>query len=513
MHSTNQSLSGEPTHLAGELLKICQRMNSERDLRALLDLIANEATQLMEADRASLFLLDRERGELWSKVALGSKEIRFDARLGVAGAVAETGQTINVMDALHDPRFYKAIDLRTGYSTHNLLAVPLRNHEGEIIGTFEVLNKKIGSFNEKDEEILKALAAQAAIAIETAQLVDAIKRNRDQLQEENAQLWKEVEGRFSTQSIIGSSERIHAVLRLIDQISNSSVNVLITGESGTGKELAAKAIHYKSLRARKPFVALNCAALPESLVESELFGIERGVATGVERRLGKFEAADGGTLFLDEVGDLSLTGQAKLLRVLQERVVEHVGGRKPIPVDVRILAATNKNLEAEIQKGTFRQDLFYRLKVIHIQMPALREIREDIPSLAGYFLTNYCREMKREPMNLTPEAATACMNYSWPGNVRELENEMKRLALSVSADRIEKRDLSEAIGRSGAETAPALSTPRLLKEVISEIERRMIQEALQQTKQNQLHAAKALGLSRHGLIKKMKRYNIRFRDA
>jgi Nif-specific regulatory protein len=499
--------------LAEELLKICQRMNSERDLGALLDLIANEATKLIEADRASLFLLDRERGELWSKVALGSKEIRFDARLGIAGAVALTGQTINVEDAQHDTRFYREIDLRTGYNTRNLLAVPLRNHGGEIIGAFEVLNKKIGSFNEADEEILKALAAQAAIAIETAQLVEGMKRNRDQLQEENAQLWKEVEGRFATQSIIGTSERIHAVLRLIDQISNSSVNVLITGESGTGKELAAKAIHYKSLRARKPFVALNCAALPESLVESELFGIERGVATGVERRLGKFEAADGGTLFLDEVGDLSLTAQAKLLRVLQERVVEHVGGRKPIPIDVRVLSATNKNLEAEIQKGTFRQDLYYRLKVIHIQMPPLREIREDIPGLANYLLANYCREMKLEPVNLTTEAVSACMDYPWPGNVRELENEMKRLVLSVSGNTVAKKDLSEAIRRNGTEVAPSLSTPRFLKDVVSEIERRMIQEALQQTKQNQLHAAKALGLSRHGLIKKMKRYNIRFRDS
>jgi transcriptional regulator with PAS, ATPase and Fis domain len=208
-----------------------------------------------------------------------------------------------------------------------------------------------------------------------------------------------------------------------------------------------------------------------------------------------------------------LTAQAKLLRVLQERMVEHVGGRKPIPIDVRVLSATNKNLEAEIQKGTFRQDLYYRLKVIHIQMPALREIREDIPGLANYFLANYCREMKRAAVNLTPEAAIACMEYPWPGNIRELENEMKRLVLSVSGNTVGKTDLSEPIRRSATEVAPSLSTPRFLKDVISEIEKRMIQEALQQTKQNQLHAAKALGLSRHGLIKKMKRYNIRFRDS
>jgi DNA-binding NtrC family response regulator len=194
-------------------------------------------------------------------------------------------------------------------------------------------------------------------------------------------------------------------------------------------------------------------------------------------------------------------------------VIEHVGGRKSIPVDVRILSATNKNLESEIRKGTFREDLYYRLKVIHVQMPALREIRQDIPDLANYLLANYCRETKKEPMHLAPQAAAACMDYTWPGNFRELENEMRRLVLSVSGNTVAPEDLSEAIRRSGTAVAASLSTSRLLKDVVSEIERRMIQEALQQSKQNQLHAAKVLGLSRHGLIKKMKRYNIRLRDA
>lgn len=510
----DQAPFNERNYLAEELLKVCQKMSSERDLGALLDLIANEATKLMRAERASLFLLDREKSQLWSKVALGSHEIlRFDARAGIAGAVALTGQTINVEDAHQDPRFYKEIDLRTGYRTRSLLAVPLRTHEGEIIGTFEVLNKETGPFSEEDEEILKALAAQAAIAIETAQLVDEMRRHREQLQEENAQLWVEVEGRFSSQNIIGTSEKIRAVLKLVDQIANSPVSVLITGESGTGKELVAKAIHYKSPRARKPFLALNCAALPESLVESELFGIEKGVATGVDRRLGKFEAANGGTLFLDEIGDLSLIAQAKLLRVIQERVVEHVGGRKTIPVDVRIISATNKNLEAEIIKGSFREDLYYRLKVIHIQMPPLREIREDIPLLANYYLTSHCREANKEPMNLTPEAASACKNYPWPGNVRELENEMRRLVLSVPGVMISQEDLSAAIRGSSTETAPSISTTKFLKDIVSDLEKRMIQEALEQTRQNQQHAAKALGLSRQGLIKKMKRYKIVRRDA
>jgi Nif-specific regulatory protein len=492
------------------ILKICQSINSERDLATLLDLITKETTNLMQADRASLFLLDREHGELWSKVALGTDEIlRFDARRGIAGAVALTGETIRVDNAQQDPRFYREIDLQTGYRTTSLLAVPLRKHDGEIIGAFEVLNKKTGAFSEEDEEILKALAAQAAIAIESAQLMEEMKRFRDQLQEENAQLRKDVGGRFCTQTIIGTSPKIQAVLKLIDQISNSPFNVLITGESGTGKELAAKTIHYKSLRAHRPFIALNCAAIPESLVESELFGIERGVATGVERRIGKLEAANSGTLFLDEIGDLSLMAQAKLLRALEERVIEHVGGRRPIAVDVRLLAATNKNLEAEIKKGTFREDLYYRLKVIHVQMPPLREIKEDIPVLASFLLTHHCSEMKREPMNLAPQALNAFMNYPWPGNVRELGNEVKRLTLSVEGGTVAEEDLSEAIRKSAATVSPPdCRTKTNLKDMVSDLEKHMIIEALNRSRQNQQHAARTLGLSRQGLIKKMKRYRI-----
>jgi len=496
------------------ILGICQKMNSERDLAALFDLIAREATRLMEADRASIFLLDREKSELWSIVALGTEPIRFDARLGLAGAAALTGQTINVKDAHQDPRFYPGIDAHTGYRTQSVLAVPLRNYEGAIIGAFQVLNKKGGTFTDEDEEILNALAAHAAIAIETAQLVQELRQHRDQLLEENTQLWKEVEGRFSTQNILGMSEKIQQVVRLIEQISDTTVNVLITGESGTGKELVAKAIHYNSPRARRPFVALNCAALPESLVESELFGIEKGVATGVERRIGKFEETNGGTLFLDEIGDLSLTAQAKILRALGERVIERVGGRRAIPVDVRILAATNKDPAAEIKKGTFREDLYYRLKVIHIQMPALREIQEDIPLLANYFLSKYCWEMQKELMKLAPEALNCLMTYPWPGNIRELENEMRRLVVSARRRVITEEDLSEAIRSGGSQGFPSTSKPaRSLKEAVAEavaqLEKQMIREALLACQQNQQQAAKLLGLSRQGLIKKMKRYGIK----
>jgi Nif-specific regulatory protein len=491
------------------ILNLCQKMNSERDLAALFDLIAREAARLMEADRASIFLLDQEKRELWSIVAMESEPIRFDARLGIAGAVALTGQTINVPDAWEDPRFHPSIDARTRYRTRSVLAVPLRNYQGEIIGAFQVLNKKTGAFTTEEEELLKALAAHAAIALETARLVGELKEHQEHLLEENTQLWRAVEGRFATEAILGTSQAIQHIVRLIEQISDTSVNVLITGESGTGKEMVAQAIHYRSPRARQSFVALNCAALPDSLVESELFGIEKGVATGVERRIGKFEEANGGTLFLDEIGDLSPASQAKILRVLQARVIERVGGRKPIPIDVRVLAATNKDLEAEIKKGAFREDLYYRLKVIQIQTPPLREIPQDIPLLANHFLNKHCQEMSREPKKLAPAALKCLTAYRWPGNVRQLENEMKRLVVSVRRAVIMEEDLSEVIRSDAQKKMIAGARPgRSLKETVEEIEKKMIQEALEACQHNQWRAANWLSLSRQGLIKKMKRYGL-----
>src|SRR5262245_26242260 len=464
------------------ILAICQKMNSQRDLGALLDLIAREATSLLDCDRASIFVLDRERNELWSKVALGSDEIiRFDARRGIAGTTALTGATINVRDAYSDPRFYTGIDDRTGYRTRNLLAVAMRNQGNEIVGAFEVLNKRVGVFTVRDEESLAALASHAASAIETAQLIGELKRNHEELEQQNAHLRREVESRYSTHGIIGSGQRIQQVVQLIERIRESTVNVLITGESGTGKELVAKAIHYNSPRMKRPFVALNCAALPDTLVESELFGIEKGVATGVERRVGQFEKANGGTLFLDEIGDLSLPAQAKMLRVLQERMVERVGGRHPIPVDVRLLSATNKNLEAEIAKGNFREDLYYRIKVIHIQTPSLRDIREEVPLLANHFLREYCKDTSRPQMEFSPVVLRKLVSAPWPGNVRQLRNEVMRLAACARGPVVEEEDdlLSappSPVHREPAMT-PGLIRPQSLKQAIEELERQMITAA------------------------------------
>jgi Nif-specific regulatory protein len=479
-----------------KLLEICRLAAAESDLSRLLDLLARGASDLLAAERASIFLLDESKSELWSQVALGSDEIlRFDARLGIAGTVALTDETLLVSDVAEDERFYPGMDERTGFRTRSILAAPLRSSSGEVLGVFEVLNKRIGTFGDADRGALEELARHAAIAITNAQRLH-------ELTAQNARLRVAAEGRFSTESIVGTSPRVRKIVQLIDEIRGTAVSVLVTGETGTGKELIARAIHGSSPRASCAFVAINCASLPEELVESELFGIDKGVATGVGARAGRFEQADGGTLFLDEIGDLSAGAQAKILRALQERVVERVGGRTSIPVDVRIIAATNKDLEAQ---DDFRADLYYRLKVVHIQTPALREVAGDIALLAERFLERKCDELGRAPKTLSAGALRRLAAYAWPGNVRELENEMLRLAASVRRVEIREDDLSASVLRDASAATPG---HRTLKDAVEELERTAIVEALEQSGGNKAKAAKSLGLSRQGLHNKIARYRI-----
>ena len=510
------SSQGESQHAdrLRAILNVCKRMTSVGDVMSLLELITIETKALLKADRVSIFLLDREKCELWSVISQEKKIMRFDARLGIAGSVAMTGQTINVADAYEHPLFYKEVDLQTGYRTRTLLAVPLRDLKGEIIGVGEAINKSEGLFTDEDAELLQTLAAHVSDTIETTQLERQLQDHP--LPKENDRPAGIVSG-FSTQNITGMSYRIQSIIRLIDQIRDCSVDVLIEGESGTGKELVAKALHHTSPRAEHPFVAVNCAALPDNLVEAELFGIEKGVATGVDRRIGKFEEAHGGTLFLDEIGDLSLPAQAKILRVLQERSVDRVGARGPVPIDVRVIAATNKDLRAAIKERTFREDLYYRLKVIHIQTPSLRDVPEDISVLANHFLSKYCKMMNTELKHFTTLALEELSSYSWPGNARQLENEIKRLVASVRGKSITEdhldgsiRNLSASIQsfQPKAEPAPKSPTSRSLPDAVEQLERRMIEDALRNSAGNKQKAAQVLGLSRQGLIKKLKRLRV-----
>jgi len=342
------------------------------------------------------------------------------------------------------------------------------------------------------------------------------------LRKENVMLKMQLKKKYNFKGLIGDSPRMQAVYELIEKIADTDSTVLITGESGTGKELIAKTVHYNnSVRAGGPFVPINCAAIPRDLLESELFGHEKGAFTGaVTTRLGRFELAQGGTLFLDEVGELDPSLQVKLLRVLQEREFERVGGMKTIKVDVRILAATNKDLDQATKEGKFREDLFYRLNVIPLHLPPLRERIEDIGLLIAHFVHEFSLKRKREPFSFSPEAMACLLRYQWPGNVRELENLIERLSILVSGTVVNVIDLPEKLRQKpGVDMLNAAPPPVQditafggtginLNEMVSAMERSMIIKALEQAGGVRSKAAQLLGLNRTTLLEKMKKMRI-----
>jgi DNA-binding NtrC family response regulator len=332
--------------------------------------------------------------------------------------------------------------------------------------------------------------------------------------------------------IVGKSEAIHEVFKQIGQFAATDATVLITGESGTGKELVARAIYHHSDRSQKPFLAVNCAAIPEQLLESELFGHERGAFTGAAtQRIGKFEQCNGGVIFLDEIGDMTPMTQTKVLRVLQSGQFERVGGNATITVDVRVLAATNKHLEQAVAARQFREDLFYRLHVVRIHMPPLRERKEDIPVLVNYFLNRFAREQGREPKSIASNAVKAFEKYHWPGNVRELENALRRVLVVSQGDVVLLEDLPREIAGESSASAPlpgvtmpsdeaaqdvaslarqffqwARRDPKL--KVLPAVERELVIQALKETSGNQVHAAKLLGITRATLRKRVEKFGI-----
>ena len=384
-----------------------------------------------------------------------------------------------------------------GHAVESVAGVPLLGG-GRVLGVLVVLDREARGpdapfFDEEDRRFLVSLAGLVAPTLDAARRFRALAADLDRLREENRSL----KGSLSVDEIlVGDSPAMRRAKELVARAAASRVNVLVTGESGTGKELAAKLLHAGSPRREGPFLALNCAAVPESLLESELFGIERGVATGVEARLGKFELASGGTIFLDEIGDTPLAIQAKLLRVLQEREIERLGGRTKVPVDVRVVSATHQDLPAEIRAGRFREDLFYRLRVVEIRMPALRERREDIPRLAGHFLARIAARDGRRAPSLSRDAVKALLDYPFPGNVRELENLLEGAVALVSGDTIEAADLQFGIAREDADELRVTSVD------LRNVENAHIRRVLAQVKGNKSRAAKLLGVSRRTLYRK-----------
>jgi transcriptional regulator with GAF, ATPase, and Fis domain len=445
-----------------------------------------------------------DRSQLVFKAAVGpSSEMligeRFSAELGIAGQVVKSGRAVIVDDVRQNRHFFPGIDAKTQMRTRSLMAAPLI-HQDRVLGVVEVLNPTDRDrFTRRDMELLEIFANMAAAAASSAEAYARVTRQNRGLREA-----------IGSQQVIGRSPALARVIELCQKVALSSSTVLLYGETGTGKELAARSIHEFSPRRERPFIAINCAALPETLLESELFGHEKGAFTGAAgQKLGRFELADGGTLFLDEIGELSPAIQSKLLRVLQEREFIRVGGTQSVTCDVRIVAATNRDLRQEMEAERFRDDLYYRLNVFPITMPPLRQRVEDLPLLVEHFMRQIAPNLNVQPPTVSDAAMTALMSYAWPGNIRELRNIMERAMLLSTGGTIGPEALPPEITSpvSGVRTPAAVSGAASSR--LADHERALIVKALDETAWNQSAAARKLGISRDHLRYRMKKYGLK----
>jgi Nif-specific regulatory protein len=499
------------------------------ELDDLIPLVIDKCREVLKAQGVSVLLLDPERNELYfpyvsqtdPDVAARLAGLRFPADRGVAGAALTTGQAQKIDRVESDPRFYAEIDRQTGVTTRSLLAVPLASPEGPL-GVIEAVQLEDGApFSDEDLGVLKALAGSIEVSIFNASRFGSLKASEQRLRLQVEALRRDLAERDCFSEIIGVSAAMNEVFRLMKGAAGSTIPVLIEGETGTGKELVARGIHRASARAEGPFIAINCGALPETLLESELFGHRRGSFTGaISDHPGLFRAASGGVIFLDEIGEMPLPMQAKLLRALQEGEVVALGDHRPHKVDVKVISATNRNLKAAVAEHHFREDLYYRLAAFPIRVPPLRERREDISLLAAHFLATATQRHHKRIRGFDPATVGVLCRLDWPGNVRELQNEIERaVVLAQDDETIRPGHLSSAIVTvdgpiSAGSLAPSSNgfterADRGLREARAAFETHFITQVLEKHHGNVSRAATALGISRIALQKKMKLYALR----
>ncbi|KPK82064.1 MAG: hypothetical protein AMJ81_10110 [Phycisphaerae bacterium SM23_33] len=485
-----------PRETLSSLLDASAAINAAQGLEETLGTIARAAAAVMRAEAASVIMLDKTRRKQVFAAVVGDRSdqllgLEYDMGAGLSGQAITARQAQVHHDVSREKSHYKEFDALLAFRTRSLVAAPLV-HKGEVLGVVEVINP-VGSerFGEGDRELAQIFANLAAIAAANA-------RGYDRISRENRGLKETLRG---DTRMLGQSPAMGQVKDLIHRVAGSTATVLLLGPSGVGKELAARTIHDSSPRRDAPFIPVNCAALPETLLESELFGHEAGAFTGATgRRLGRFELADGGSIFLDEIGEIAPAIQVKLLRVLQEKEFVRVGGTRTIGADVRVIAASNRDLEAEKTQGRFREDLYYRLNVFPIAVPPLRHRREDIPALVEHFLTKLTRELKIPRPTVTDRAMAALKAYDYPGNIRELQNLLERACLLAEDGKIDLAQLPpEVTERPGGEVAG---------NTLAEVEQSLILKALRESNWNQTRAAKALGISRDNLRYRLKKYRI-----
>jgi len=495
------------------LFEVSQLLDGSIDLNQVISPVLKAIADQMGLERGTISLLNRNTNEISIEAAYGlsdsqRKKGRYRLGEGITGKVVQSGKPMVIPNIADDPTFLNRTGARQTKTRRNVsfICVPIKLGS-ETIGALSC-DRPFSSQMELDEDV-RLLSILVSMIAQAVKLRREVQEERQRLLEENDRLQAKLKDRFKPSNIIGNSHAMQEVFDLIAQVSKSDATVLIRGESGTGKELVAHAVHYNSLRAERTFIKVNCAALPETIIESELFGHEKGAFTGaVSMRQGRFERANGGTIFLDEIGDLSPATQVKLLRVLQEKEFERVGGNDTIRSNVRVITATNHDLEKLVEANKFREDLYYRLNVFPIHLPPLRERKSDITLLADYFIEKYGNQFGKSIKRITTSAIELLMIYHWPGNVRELENCIERATLLSSDGVIHGHQLPPTL-QSAESTGTQLHST--LDEAINNLERELLLDALKSTKGNMAKAARFLGVterimglrvSKHGISAK-----------
>jgi Nif-specific regulatory protein len=494
------------------LYKITKNLASSANLQDTLRRIVEILNEEKEMDNGTVTIVNPATGELEIEVAYGiSAEARKRGRYrlgeGITGKVVSTGEPILVPQIGEEPLFLNRTRTRGDKrkKKSSFLCVPIKSGSG-CIGALSVDRIYEDDLGRRSEQNLRFLMVVSGLIAQTVQRVQKANEEKEALRRENSQLRRELTSQNRIKDIIGNSSRMQEVFDMVHRVADSNATVLLRGESGTGKTLVARALHYNSHRANGPFIVVNCSALPETLLESELFGHEKGSFTGAtERKKGRFEQAKGGTLFLDEIGEISPAVQIKLLNVIQERTFQRLGGTETIKADIRLVAATNRNLETAVGEMHFREDLYYRLNVFPVFLPPLRERRTDILLLAEFFLDKYCRENSKKILRISTSAIDLLIQYHWPGNVRELQNCMERAVLICDSDSIQSIHLPPTLqSPDSIHSNGQLS----LATAVENFERDLIIDALKQTRGNQTKAAKYLDTSLRIINYKIHSYGI-----
>lgn len=483
-------------------------LNTKANMRGVLRVLS----EYLDMSRGTVALRDSGGVSIVSAFGMSEQEIKrgkYKLGEGIIGKVAKHGAPIVIPNIGDEPYFLNRTRARAGIDKENIafLCVPIR-FKNETLGVLSV-DRIFRSQKISFEEDLQLLSIISSLLAYSLKFQSEMEKEREAFQAERDKLKRQLKGKYRVENIIGQSDRMQEVFEAIHNVSPSKASVILRGESGTGKELIAKAIHYMSARSKGPFVKFNCASIPEGLLESELFGHEKGAFTGAtSMRKGRFELANGGTIFLDEIGDLPVTLQPKILRVLQEREFERVGGEKTLKVDVRLIAATSRDLEQLVSEGRFREDLYYRLNVVPIFLPPLRERKEDIPVLVEHFLNRFNKENNKS-ITFKPAVLEYLMSYEWPGNVRELENLIERMTVMTREKSLGPKDLPQDIRESSTRSRKGSDFKGALMSSVEDMEKARIVDALESSGWIQSKAARVLGITPRQIGYKMKKYNIR----